>query len=111
MEGYTSSLAETTVEEILSGQIPIECHAMRIGDCCIVGIGCEHFVEIGQYIKDNAGFAVTMIASLSNGVATGYVTADEAHDRFCYEAQCSSFAKGGEPILKEAAMEAVAGVK
>ena len=111
MEGFTGSLGDATVEEILSGQTPIECHAMRIGDCCIVGIGCEHFVEIGQFIKDNSGFGVTMIASLSNGSTTGYVTADEAHDRFCYEAQCSTFTKGGEKALTDAALEAVAGVK
>lgn len=111
MEGFTGSLGNATVEDILKRQTPIECQAMRIGDCCIVGIGCEHFVEIGQAVKDNSGFAVTMIASLSNGSTTGYVTADEAHDRFCYEAQCSTFTKGGEKILVDAALKAVAGTK
>lgn len=107
MEGFTRSLGNTTVEELLEGQVPIECHAMRIGDCCIVGIGCENFVAISQAVKGVSPFGVTMLSSVTNGNTMGYVCTDEAYDRFCYEAQCSTFAKGAQKALTEGALEAV----
>lgn len=110
-EGYARSLKGATVEEFYGGPIQVECQAMQIGGCCIVGLGVEQFVAIGHAIKDGSPFELTMIASLSNGVAVGYICTDEAYGRFCYEAQASVFAKGSEKALVNSALEAIAKLK
>lgn len=111
MEGFTASLGNATLEGLMKRQLPIECHAMRIGECCIVGMGCEHFVMIGKAVKEASPFEVTMISSVTNGNTQGYVCTDEAYTRFCYEAQCSTFAQGAEKALVEGAVQAVSMVK
>lgn len=107
MEGFTRSLKGTSAEEFFGGAVVIECHAMRIGDCCMVGIGCEHFVAIGNAVKDASPFEVTMVSGVTNGNTLGYICTDEAYERFCYEAQCSIFAKGAQKELTTAALEAM----
>ena len=111
MEGFTRSLGKTTVKELLEHQLPIECHAFRLGQCCIVGIGCENFVAISQAAKAASPFEVTMMSSVTNGNTTGYVCTDEAYDRFCYEAQCSTFARGAQKALTDGVLEAMELVK
>ena len=111
MEGFTRSLEKSNADAILGRQVPIECHAMRIGQCCIVGVGCENFIAVSQALKAASPFEVTMLASLTNGCTTGYVCTDESYDWFCYEAQASTFAKGAAKALSDGAIEAVNRVK
>ena len=111
MEGFTRSLEKSNADAILGRQVPIECHAMRVGQCCIVGVGCENFIAVSQALKAASPFEVTMLASLTNGCTTGYVCTDESYDWFCYEAQASTFAKGAAKALSDGAIEAVNRVK
>jgi len=111
MEGFTRSLEKASPEVILGRQVPIECHAMRVGDCAIVGVGCENFVAVSQAMKAASPFAVTMLASLTNGCTTGYVCTDESYDWFCYEAQASTFAKGAAKALSDGCIKALELVK
>jgi hypothetical protein len=111
MEGFTKSLEKADLSAILGRQLPLECHALRIGELVILGVGCEHFVEISQAIKAASPFAVTMIASLTNGCTTGYVCADYAYDQLTYEAQASTFAKGAAKAVTDAGIDAINSVK
>jgi len=111
METFTSRFTENTVDIIRQRELPIECQAMRIGECCIMGVACENFIKISHAIKEASPFEVTMMASLTNGTTAGYVCTDEAYDRLCYEAQCTTFARGAEGAVTKAAIEAINLVK
>ena len=52
-----------------------------------------------------------MMSSVTNGNTMGYVCTDEAYDRFCYEAQCSTFARGAQKALTDGVLEAMELVK
>ena len=106
MEGFTASLEKGDVDEILNRQLPLECHAMRIGNCCITSTPAENFVAVSLELKERSPFEVTMLSATTNGATTGYIPTDEAYDRFCYEAQASTFAKGAAKCLTEGLLEA-----
>ena len=111
MEGFTRHFTENTVNILRQKELPIECMAMRIGDYCIMGVACENFIKISQTIKAASPFAVTVMSSVTNGTTAGYVCTDEAYDRLCYEAQCTTFARGAEGAVTNAALAAIDLVK
>lgn len=107
MEGFTRSLEKSSVEDILGRQLPLELFAMRLGDCCIICNPSEIFVEISNRIKAASPFGLTMVCATTNGSTTGYVCTDESYDRFCYEAQASTFAKGAAQALIDGSLQAM----
>lgn len=111
MEGFTRHFTENTIEILKSQELPIECQAMRIGDYCIMGVACENFIKISHAIKAASPFAVTVMSSVTNGTTAGYVCTDEAYDKLCYEAQCTTFARGAEGAVTNAAIAAIELVK
>ena len=112
MLGMSQSVERAgSLEKILMEELPLEAMAIRLGDCVIMGVSCENFIEISQAIKRDSPFRYTMMSSLTNGQTNGYVCADYAYDEFCYEAQCSAYAKGCEKALVEACMEAIEKVR
>lgn len=111
MEGFTASIERSSLDAIIGRQLPLECHALLIGECLIMGISCENFVEVDLGIQKASPFKMTMISTLTNGCTTGYVCADYAYDQFIYEAQASTFAKGAVDAVINACTEAIAKVK
>ena len=111
MEGFTRHFTENTIDILKQQELPIECQAMRIGDYCIMGVACENFIKISQAIKAASPFEVTVMSSVTNGTTAGYVCTDEAYDKLCYEAQCTTFAKGAEAAVTNAAIAALELVK
>jgi len=57
--------------------VPVEAQALAIGDCAIVGMPGEIFVEIGRAVEEGSPFARTLPLSHANG-SPGYIpTADQ----------------------------------
>ena len=103
----TRSLQNMTLEELLEPNLPIECHAVRVGDCCFLGVGGECFVGLSDQIKAASPYALTILSCQTNGCTKGYLCTDEAFERQCYEAQATCFARGTERTVVEAAVQAI----
>lgn len=110
-KGLSAAIARAGTEQVLGRYVPIECHALRIGDCLIMGVSCEHFVEAGNAVKEASPFPVTMMSSLTDGCTFGYVCTDEAYQQFIYEAQASTFAPGAYDVLVNGCNSAIKKVK
>ena len=67
--------------------------AVRIGGMAFITAQYEMFSDHSRYIKENSPFAMTMIATSSNGDAV-YIPTAEAYDYGCYESYVSYFGKG-----------------
>ena len=112
MLGMSQSVERAgSLEKILMEELPLEAMAIRLGDCVIMGVSCENFIEISQAVKRDSPFRYTMMSSLTNGNTRGYICADYAYDEFCYEAQASSFAKGAVQALVDGCLQAIYNVQ
>jgi neutral ceramidase len=83
---------------------PLEVHALRIGDACIVGIQGEIFVEYTLAIEKGSRFAHTYVFTLSNGIGPGYVVDRASAEKRLFEAGASMMKpETGQKILDAAA--------
>src|SRR5690606_19099850 len=94
--------------EVMAKYDPVEVQAVRIGDCCLVGLPGELYVGFGLAIKTLSPrrcFAVNLV----NGELQGYIVTAEAIRLRHYEAGNRTFGveAGGE--LVKAALRAIAG--
>jgi len=82
--------------------VKIELQAFRIGDCVLVGVPGELFVELGLKIKSESSFKYTFIIGVANGYI-GYIPTSRAFDEGGYEVRTcrhSKVAKGsGEQLV------------
>jgi hypothetical protein len=87
--------------------VPIEIQAMRIsGECALVSLPGEFFVETGNAIRAAAGLPHVLIAGYANGMI-GYVPTKEAFALAGYEVGRADFEPGAEQAITEAAVAAV----
>ena len=100
-----------SLEALMENLIPLEANAFRLGDCVLMGVSCENFIEVSQAVKAASPFPYTFMSSLTNGNTRGYICADYAYDEFCYEAQASSFAKGAVQALVDGCLQAIHNVQ
>jgi neutral ceramidase len=80
--------------------IPLETQALAIGDCAIVGMPGEIFVNIGQAITEQSPFKRTIHVSHANGSA-GYVPTADQIPLGGYEVGIARANKYGLPIVPE----------
>lgn len=82
--------------------VEIELQAFRVGDCVLVGIPGELFVELGLKVKRQSPFKYTFIIGVANGYI-GYIPTSRAFDEGGYEVRTcrhSKIAKGsGEQLV------------
>ena len=103
--GYVR-LSEKNIEpELLTDEIPAEIQVIGIGDCRIVGIQGEMFVELGLKIKDESPFMNTFVIELANGVLPGYAYTREALKAGGYETDTSMLSARSGEIIAEKALE------
>jgi neutral ceramidase len=62
----------------------LEIHAVRMGDCALLGFPAEIFVEIGMQIAARSPFQTTLVSGYTNGVLF-YVPTAAAHEQGGYE--------------------------
>jgi hypothetical protein len=96
---------ETVLVSRLQPTIDAEIHALRLGDCALVGIPCEVFAELGLAIKRRSPFPATGVVELANG-CEGYLPTRRAYQQGGYEvtpARSSKLAPGsGEAVVETA---------
>ena len=83
---------------------PLEVHALRIGDACIVGYQGEVFVEYTLATEKGSPFAHTYVFTLANGIGPGYVVDRESAEKRLFEAGASMMKpETGQKIMDAAA--------
>ena len=100
--GFSSYLdASWTVKRAgLPEERELEMKIFAIGDLSFVFAPYEMFGANGRYIKYQTPYAMTFIATCSEGDGS-YIPTEAAFDYNCYESQCSYFARGTAEILAE----------
>ncbi|OHD72613.1 MAG: hypothetical protein A2177_02410 [Spirochaetes bacterium RBG_13_68_11] len=68
---------------------PLEVHALRIGDACIVGYQGEVFVEYTLVTEKRSPFAHMYVFTLANGIGPGYVVDRASAEKRLFEAGAS----------------------
>jgi len=95
---------EALVKMLESGKadwgIPAETQALAIGDCAIVGMPGEIFVNIGKAVAEKSPFARTIAISHANG-AVGYVPTADQVPLGGYEVKMARASKYGIFIASE----------
>jgi len=90
------------LEKVIQDYILTEIQLLRIGDCFLVGLQGEIFVEYGLQIKKFSPHK-TFVVSLVNGDLQGYIVIPEYEKTGGYEASNSLFkAESGEILVKTA---------
>jgi neutral ceramidase len=87
MVHWTERMFEEMQEHKLSPSVNAEIQVLRLGDCVIVGVPAEYFVELGLQIKEaikREGASQVMICGFANG-NVGYIPARRAYPKGGYE--------------------------
>ena len=84
--------------------LPIEVHALRIGDIALVGTPLEPFVEIGFAVRERSPFPVTLFSGYSNE-GWAYVPTAADYPLGGYEVEITPFAPGADQALVEGTLE------
>jgi neutral ceramidase len=83
---------------------PLEVHALRIGEACIVGYQGEIFVEYSLATEKASPFAHTYVFTLANGIGPGYVVDRLSAEKGVFEAGASMLKpETGRKIMDAAA--------
>jgi len=100
--GFSSYLDAlwTVKRSNLPDQRDMEMKLLAIGDLSFVFAPYEMFGANGRFIKDNTPYAMTFIATCSEG-DNSYIPTKEAFDYNCYESQCSYFARGAAEAIAD----------
>lgn len=75
--------------ELMEDEGPAEVQAFRLGECCVIGIPGEAFVEYGLYLKGMAGFGTVIVNEVTNGCLPGYMYTPESLVTGGYETDTS----------------------
>jgi hypothetical protein len=82
---------------------PLEVHAVRIGDACIVGYQGEVFVEYTLATEQRSPFAHTYVFTLANGIGPGYVVDKTSAEKRLFEAGASMMKPETGQVIMDAA--------
>jgi len=96
----TKSLVEAMEKGETDFSIPLETQAIAIGDCALVGMPGEIFVNIGIAVAEKSPFKRTIHISHANGSA-GYVPTADQIPLGGYEVGLARANKYGLPIVPE----------
>lgn len=105
-------LAREAASGFVDPDLPMQLQVLRVGDCAVVGLQGEYFVELGLAIKANEEFKKTFVCTLVGGRLPGYLYTPEAICDGGYEVGNSTFAPNAgvavvaaaKAMLKEAAL-------
>ena len=84
-------------------KVPMEFHALRIGDVGFVSEQYEYYFEFGQRIMARSPFVQTFVIQLA-GMGGGYLATERASENGGYGTRflCPVSPKGGQEIVEEA---------
>ena len=71
--GYVRMQNRGVSIELLRDERPAEIQAFLLGDCCVIGLPGEAFVEYALYLKAMAGYPMVVVNTLANGCRPGYL--------------------------------------
>jgi hypothetical protein len=99
-------------EAVAAGKktIATEVQVLRVGDCFIVGLPSEVFVEYQIEVRRRSGSPHTLVSELAND-SISYVPTPEAYEEGGYEVRSSSLAPQAGKALVDAAVELVERLK
>ncbi|MBP1992464.1 neutral/alkaline non-lysosomal ceramidase N-terminal domain-containing protein [Paenibacillus eucommiae] len=103
---FARQLLEVLDNPVSSTEIEIQ--VFRIGECAIVGLPGELFVELGLQIKRESPFSQTMLNTLCNGSTVGYVYTRKAYEEGGYEPRVRNNSRnpvGAGELFAERAVE------
>lgn len=86
MVHWSERMFEALQKGELSDTVDAEVQLIRIGDCAIVGVPGELFVEFGLQIKEQGALRQTLIAGFANG-NIGYIPTRAAYGEGGYEVE------------------------
>ena len=95
-------------EGLKDPKLPMEFHALRIGDVGFVSEQYEYYYEFGQRIAARSPFIQTFVIQLSaivDGGSTGYLATERATKNGGYGVgplSCRLSPQGGQEIVEEA---------
>ena len=87
-----------------------EVQVLRIGDCFLVGLPSEVFVEYQIEIRERSGAEFTFVSELAND-SISYVPTPKAYEEGGYEVRSSSLAPEAGKALVDAAIELVGSLR
>ncbi len=90
--------------------LPIELHAVTLGDLAIVTTPCEMFDTTSVFIEDNAPFAKVLNFGYCNEMQ-GYLPTRYAIEYGCYEADCTNFVEGTAETVGETLVQMLLDLK
>ena len=85
-------------------KVPMEFHALRIGDVGFVSERYEYYFEFGQRIQARSPFIQTFVIQLAGRTDGGYLATERASENGGYGTRflCPVSPKGGHEIVEEA---------
>ena len=88
-------------------KVPMEFHALRIGDVGFVSERYEYYFEFGQRIQARSPFIQTFVIELAGGTDGGYLATERASRNGGYGTRflCPVSPKGGQEIVEAAIAE------
>jgi neutral ceramidase len=103
--GFVKFFASGKKLQAIEEDLPAEIQCIGMGECRIVGLQGEIFVEFGLRIKKESSAKKTIVVELANGVLPGYVCTQEAYAKDGYEAGASLVVPETGDVLVEKALE------
>jgi neutral ceramidase len=88
-------------------ELPFEIQAIRIGDCCIVGIPSEIYVKFTLEIEKNSPCGNTFVLTVTNGIGIGYIVTWEAAEKGIFEAGVGLTKLGTEDKVVKTSLEVI----
>ncbi len=106
---YLAECSENgSLDAALQNYRELEVQVFRIGDCYIVGLQGELFVEYSLVIKEKAkDYGKVFVLCCTNGETQGYIVTEDATG---YEADNALFAPATGVAMVEKAVELIAGI-
>lgn len=97
-------LSREAASGFVDPDLPAQVQVLRVGDCGLVGLQGEYFVELGLKIKKNSPFAKTFVCTLVGGRLPGYLYTPDALADGGYEVGNSTFAPEAGQLVTDLAL-------
>lgn len=98
-------LSREAASGFVDPDLPAQYQVLNVGDCAVVGLQGEYFVELGLAIKANPRFKKTFVCTLVGGRLPGYLYTPEAIGDGGYEVGNSTFAPEAGPLVCDTVLE------
>lgn len=106
--GYVRMQNRGVSIELLRDERPAEIQVFLLGECCVIGLPGEAFVEYALYLKAMAGYPMVVVNTLANGCLPGYLITPQGMSEGGYEADTSMLDVAFGRVLVDCALDTIA---